>query len=300
MARSQRRRDNGRSNRTAREYERAFLSRNWGLIAPTLQKQLQRQVIFAAGLGLCSEMAVQACRIGFRNFILADGDGVEISNLNRQAFTSAHIGRNKAEATAELLRSLTPAVHVEVIPAYLDESSYLPLLAKATIVVNSVDLDNPTLFALNRDARALGKPVLCPLNLGWGSVVLVFSPTSPSLESFLGLDLPGHESSDRSQTDLVPAVPDILGRLVYRVYAQVPGGIPSYLAGLSDSFEHRASRPDWPADPQLGPTTAVTAAMLVRAAVGLAAGEPVKVVPDINFVDLREIMTSAGLIIGVQ
>jgi molybdopterin/thiamine biosynthesis adenylyltransferase len=298
MARSQRRHDDDRSKRNTREYERAFLSRNWGLIAPTLQKQLQRQVIFAAGLGLCSEMAVQACRIGFRNFILADGDGVEISNLNRQAFTSAHIGRNKAEATAELLRSLTPAVHVEVIPAFLDEPSYLPLLAKATIVVNSIDLDNPTLFALNRDARRLGKPVLCPLNLGWGSVVLVFSPTSPSMESFLGLDKPDHESSDGPHIDLAPAAPDILARLVYQVYAQVPGGIPSYLAGFSDSFQHRASGADWPADPQLGPTTAVTAAMLVRAAVGIAAGEPVKVVPDINFVDLRELMTSIGATVG--
>jgi hypothetical protein len=110
------------------------------------------------------------------------------------------------------------------------------------------------------------------------------------LESFLELDLPEYETASGSRADTVPAVPDILARLIYRVYAQVPGGIPSYLAGLSASFEQRASRADWPADPQLGPTTAVTAAMLVRAAVGLAAGEPVKVVPDVNFVDLRELM----------
>jgi hypothetical protein len=34
--------------------------------------------------------------------------------------------------------------------------------------------------------------------------------------------------------------------------------------------------------------------MLVRAAVGIASGEPIKVVPEVNFVDLRELMTDVG------
>src|SRR5215472_3121838 len=72
--------------------EQLLLSRNWGLISPEVQARLRDQVILAAGVGLRSEMVVQACRLGFRNFILADGDTVEVSNLNRQAFTHAQVG----------------------------------------------------------------------------------------------------------------------------------------------------------------------------------------------------------------
>jgi ThiF family len=290
MAHSGRAATSRTSTRNARSFERAFLSRNWGIIAPAVQKSLEKQVIFAAGVGLSSQMALQACQIGFRDFILADGDTVEVSNLNRQAFTTAQIGQNKAEATANLLRSITPQARVEAIPTFLEPSSYRLLLARATIVVNSIDFDNPMLFALNRDACALGIPVLFPLNLGWGSAVLVFSPTSPSFESFLGLDA-AILNQNHGGTGILPTPPsDILDRLIYQVYAQVPGGVPTYLAKLSARFARRASDGNWPVDPQLGPTTALTAAMLVRAAVALAAGEPLKVVPEVNFADLHQIM----------
>ena len=291
MAHSGRAATSRTSTRNARAFERAFLSRNWGIIASGVQKSLQKQVIFAAGVGLSSQMVLQACQIGFRDFILADGDTVEISNLNRQAFTTAHIGQNKAEATANLLRSITPQARVQVIPTFLEPSSYRPLLARATIVVNSIDFDNPTLFALNRDAGALGIPVLFPLNLGWGSAVLVFPPNSPSFESFLGLDAAALDQNDVGVDPVTTPPPDILDRLIYRIYAQVPGGVPSYLAKLSARFARRASDGNWPGDPQLGPTTALTAAMLVRAAVALAAGEPLKVVPEVNFADLHQIMS---------
>jgi molybdopterin/thiamine biosynthesis adenylyltransferase len=292
MAHSGRAATSRTSTRNARTFERAFLSRNWGIITSGVQKSLQKQVIFAAGVGLSSQMVLQACQIGFRDFILADGDTVEISNLNRQAFTTAHIGQNKAEATADLLRSITPQARVQVIPTFLEPSSYRLPLARATIVVNSIDFNNPTLFALNRDAGTLGIPVLFPLNLGWGSAVLVFSPTSPSFESFLGLDADAAicDQNDLGVDPVTALPPDILDRLIYRVYAQVPGGVPSYLAKLSARFARRASDGNWPGDPQLGPTTALTAAMLVRAAVALAAGEPLRVVPEVNFADLHQIM----------
>ena len=133
------------------EFEHLLFSRNWGLISPEIQEKLREQIIFFAGVGLCSEMVVQSCRLGFRNFILADGDTVEISNLNRQAFTLPQVGYNKAKATAEIL-AVNPTANVEVIPEFLDESSYRTLLPRATLVINSIDFNNPALFSLNRDA----------------------------------------------------------------------------------------------------------------------------------------------------
>src|SRR5690348_8955063 len=94
-------------------------SRNWAFIAPEAQAALRNKVIFAAGSGLSSTVLGLACRTGFTRFIVADGDNVELSNLNRQAFSYAQINRNKAEATAEMLRGIRPDVDVTVLPEFL-------------------------------------------------------------------------------------------------------------------------------------------------------------------------------------
>jgi molybdopterin/thiamine biosynthesis adenylyltransferase len=72
------------------------LSRNWGLISEETQKKIENSIILCAGCGLGALVAIIAARAGFKNFILADGDRVEASNLNRQPFFIAHLGRNKA------------------------------------------------------------------------------------------------------------------------------------------------------------------------------------------------------------
>lgn len=262
-----------------------MVSRNWAFIAPDVQRALDHQVIFAAGVGLASVIATLACRTGFSQFILADGDVVDVSNLNRQAFGLADIGKNKAEATAEQLRAIRPDVAVEIVPRYLDTSSYDAYLARSTLVVNSIDFDNPALFALNRSAQRRGIPCLQPLNLGWGGVVLVFTPDSPSFDTFLGLD-----SADAD----TPPPPDVLQRFIGRVFASVPGGVPRYVEGLfaevMQSGDGPSSAEAWPNQPQLGAATALTAAMAVRAAVALTAGEPVRTAPNVNYCDLRLIL----------
>ena len=144
-----------------------LLSRNWAFIPPDVQSKLDAVTILLAGVGLASRIATLGIRTGFRRFILADGDGVELSNPNRQSFTLRQVGQNKAEATAEGLRAIRPDAVIEVIPAFLDAESLKGPLAKANFVINSIDFENPALFALNRLAREQGKTVLMPLNLGW-------------------------------------------------------------------------------------------------------------------------------------
>ncbi|HEY7343732.1 MAG TPA: ThiF family adenylyltransferase, partial [Ktedonobacterales bacterium] len=85
-----------------------LFSRNWAFITPEIQHILDHTCLFAAGAGLSSTIVTLACRTGFGSFILADGDNVELSNLNRQAFFRRQIGENKATATAELLRDIRP------------------------------------------------------------------------------------------------------------------------------------------------------------------------------------------------
>lgn len=251
-----------------------LFSRNWAFISPELQQTLDRTCIFAAGSGLSSTITVLACRTGFGSFILADGDQVDRSNLNRQAFFQRQIGENKAEATAALLRDIRPDVDVTILPEYIENSSYLASLERANIIINSIDYDNPSLFLLARDARARGIPMIIPLNLGWGGAVMIFTADSMPLQDFLGVE----------STDALNAA-DISARLVTHAFAGAPGGVPPYLAETLADFQVNGAQ--WPCEPQLGAAASLTAAMVVRAAAALAGNEPVRVAPAVFHIDLR-------------
>lgn len=257
-----------------------LFSRNWAFISPDLQQTLNDTCIFAAGVGLSSTIAVLACRTGFGSFILADGDSVELSNLNRQAFFRRHIGENKATATAELLREIRPDVDVTVIPQFIEGDSYLALLDRANIIISAIDYDNPALFGLARDARARGIPMLIALNLGWGGAVTIFTADSMSLEEYLGV-----EATESPDAGLVSS------RLVSRAFEGAEG-VPGYLGEVLADFQVNGAQ--WPCEPQLGPTASLTAAMVVRAATALVANEPVPVAPAVFHVDLRALLESAS------
>ncbi len=258
-----------------------LLSRNWAFISADIQAKLDGVTILLAGVGLASRIATVGMRTGFRRFILADGDSVELSNLNRQSFTLGQVGHNKAEAAAEGLRAIRPDAVIETIPAFLDTESLKAPLAKADFVINSIDFDNPALFALNRLAREQGKTALMPLNLGWGGAVVVFTPDAPSLESYLGLPEDASTSMDR-----------IAGLMVQRTLSAAKGGVPPYLATTLSDFVTNGQ--NWPNQPQLGVAAALTAAMSVRAIVALVAGEPLRVAPAVNHVDLRVALEPAA------
>jgi molybdopterin/thiamine biosynthesis adenylyltransferase len=264
----------------------ALYSRNWAFIPDDLQDRLARWTLFTAGAGLGSVVAALAARTGVQRFIVADGDVVEESNLNRQAFTRAHLGRNKAEATAAIIQDIQPHAQVEVVTHYLDTADCARLVPRADIILNTIDLDTPAFLELNRIARAAHKPVLFPLNPVWMGTVIVFTAESQSLDEFLDTE---HLTIDQVSPRTLTM------RLFERIYAQVPGGMPEYMRSIiSDYFDQDAARsstasPDTLSArygaPQLGVTAYLTAALTVRALVALIAHEPVRVAPQVITAD---------------
>lgn len=250
----------------------ALFARNWLFIPAELQARLAHTTVLTAGTGLGSVVAMLAARTGFGRFILADGDRVEESNLNRQAFSRAHLGLNKAKATAKLVRGVLPDAHINVLPRFLDARDFPRLTRKADVVINTIDLDNPAFLDLNRVARAVGTTVLFPINLGWGGALIVFTPQALSLDEFIG----------RGNAPDVPALVET--QLVQRILERLPGGIPPYMRALLPRFDGRRAE-SWPYDPQLGVAAHMTAALAVSAAVALAAGQPVRAAPEIIWSD---------------
>ena len=125
------------------------------------QERLQQSRVLVVGLGgLGCPAALYLAAAGVGELLLADGDSVELSNLQRQiAHTANDIGSNKAQSAAAAIAALNPEVKVEVIPRHLNEDTMAPWVARVDLVLDATD--NYTVrFALNRACIAAGVPLL--------------------------------------------------------------------------------------------------------------------------------------------
>ncbi len=245
-------------------------SRNWAFIDEATQTKLSRTTLLTAGTGLGSAVATLAARTGFGRFILADGDRVELSNLNRQAFFRRQIGQNKAVATAELIREISDDAAIETILEFLTEATLAAPIARSDIVVNTIDFDDPVFLACNRIARQAGRVVLLPLNLGFGSALYVFTPASPTLEDILAAEI------EQGGIDAIKTA------LVLRA---VGSRTQAYMKATIAKFLDPGPR-GWPYDPQLGIATSVAAALTVGAAVAWTEGRQLRTFPDFAALDV--------------
>lgn len=240
--------------------------RNAGFISPEEQEKIRNAAVLVAGCGLGSVIATLAARTGFTRFILADGDSVETSNLNRQAFSREHLGMNKAEATAKQIRDINPSAEIECIPSFITEETAEGLVDRADLIVNMVD-PGPVLFTINRAAQNSNKLVFQPFDAGFGGIVLVFSAGSATLEDMLGEEVP----------------PEMLFiRLLEKTFPYIPY-LPRYMEKLMPVLNDiiTGTRPA----PQLGAATYINASLVVTAMVKGALGISLKLAPEPIFLD---------------
>lgn len=95
-------------------------------------------VIGAGGLGSPAALYLAAAGVG--RIGLADGDRVDLSNLQRQIIHSTpRIGCLKAESGARTVTDLNPEVQVEVIPRFLTPENIAGIIAPYDFVVDATD-----------------------------------------------------------------------------------------------------------------------------------------------------------------
>ena len=137
-------------------------------------------VVGAGGLGGPLLYALAGAGVG--RLVVADGDIISLSNLNRQfLFAQDDLGRPKAEAAARRLSAFNPEITVEGKQLQLEEQNASELLAGCQLAVAAVD-NLPARLALNA-ACAKGKILLVNGGVeGWyGSVQAVEFGKTPCL-----------------------------------------------------------------------------------------------------------------------
>ncbi len=125
------------------------------------QEALAAATVLLVGLGgLGCPAALYLAAAGVGTVRLADGDRVELSNLQRQiAHTEAGLGDNKASSAARAMSAINHSVRVEVIDRHLDADGMAAAVNGVDLVLDASDRF-ATRYALNRACVAAGVPLL--------------------------------------------------------------------------------------------------------------------------------------------
>lgn len=158
-------------------------NRNKWLIPDIIKHKVASSRILFLGCGLGSVIAGLAARTGFKNFVLVDGDVVEISNLNRQDFSYSDVGSLKTKIVEGNILSINPAANVERVDSYIIKLEQLKQhIEQSDFIINMLDADD-IVYDVNSYAQSLSKTVLFPMNIGFGSMVFVFNNHTCTLEN---------------------------------------------------------------------------------------------------------------------
>lgn len=155
-------------------YNRQILLHNFDVEG---QERLQQSAVLIVGLGgLGCPAALYLAAAGVGRLVLADGDTVELTNLQRQvAHGQADIGRNKAQSVAESISAINPGIEVEVYPQHVTASEMPGLLTGVDLVVDCSD-SYPVRFDLNRACIAAGVALVSGAAVRSEGQVGVFDP----------------------------------------------------------------------------------------------------------------------------
>ncbi len=129
-------------------------------------------VIGAGGLG--SPASIYLASAGVGRITLADGDTVDLTNLQRQILhTQERIGQSKAASGKEALSRINPESHVEAICERLTGGRLDELIAEADIVLDCCD-NFDTRHAVNRACVRHRTPLVSGAAMRFSGQLCVF------------------------------------------------------------------------------------------------------------------------------
>ncbi len=125
------------------------------------QERLRASHVLVLGLGgLGSPAAMYLAAAGVGQLTLADGDRVELGNLQRQiAHRTADIGHQKTASAARCLSALNPTVRIKELSETLCADALQAAVSAADLTIDASD-NFATRYALNRAAISARTPLV--------------------------------------------------------------------------------------------------------------------------------------------
>lgn len=153
-------------------YSRHILLPDVGVAGQARISEAKVLIVGAGGLGCPAALYLGAAGIG--RLLLADGDTVDITNLQRQiGHATLAIGENKADSLARSVRAINPEIEVRTLREALAGSALHAAIAEVDLVVDASD-NFATRHAINRVCVQLGKPLVSGAAIGFSGQLAVF------------------------------------------------------------------------------------------------------------------------------
>ncbi len=266
-----------------------LVQRNLGYIEASTQSQIAETRVLIAGCGIGSSIAEAAVRMGFRHFILVDGDHVSLSNLNRQAYRFEDVGALKTTALAALLRSINPEVQIEEVPQYLNAQNIHQYVAKSDLIFDTIDfLDLPAILALHDQCLLQKKPLITAMAAGWGSGAMYVPPSERKTSWFREFfSVPAELSASVTHSQLYAGF--------FRNLA--PHLDPTILEAMSTALKVMKDGKPCPA-PQVSAGAFAVASLAMTMAYRILSEKPVTTAPELILIDQFGITARSGVSIG--
>lgn len=119
-------------------YSRHFLLKECGVEGQNRIRRGRVLIVGAGGLG--SPVALYLAAAGVGTIGIADGDVVDLSNLQRQVIhTTADVGRPKVESACERIKAINPHVIAEPICDLLNEANAADIIRNYDFIVDATD-----------------------------------------------------------------------------------------------------------------------------------------------------------------
>jgi len=209
-------------------------------------------IVGAGGLGSPAALYLAAAGVG--RLLLADGDTVDLTNLQRQILhTPARVGWPKVESGRAALQELNPAVEVVALNARLSGEALQAAVAEATVVLDCCD-NFETRHAVNRACVRAGTPLVSGAAIRFDGQLAVFDPRQPDSPCYHCL-FPDTEVPDPVQCatmGVFAPLTGMIGTLQAAEALKIAGGFGRPFVGsllLLDARSLEISRMTVPRDP---------------------------------------------------
>jgi len=163
--------------------------RNFPIITLEEQDILKQAEVVFAGCGAIGQSAlITLVRMGLGSVVIADPDVIEPTNINRQLLAFQRtVGCHKTELAAVYTQEINPQTRVRVYPDGVTLENVSKLLEGAALVVEGIDVTSPSAVVLvHREARRRGISIISAVELGFGMVGCLYTPTGFSIEEQMG------------------------------------------------------------------------------------------------------------------
>jgi hypothetical protein len=162
-------------------------TRNTPLITPTEQERIRTATILVAGCGSIGGAAIEPLiRLGCEHLILAEPDGYDIANMNRQSVRLQDVGRNKAAVFVERMAEINPYATCELHDHGITTENVEDVVSRADVILDGVDVTTkPPLrhkVHLHRHARDKKKIVVSGYDIAGVQMLLVYDYSDPKTE----------------------------------------------------------------------------------------------------------------------